>query len=93
MPTDPVFRSDDDFLPIQAADLFAWIVRKKHDNTEYVKFDWLFNEELMHVELSEYAQYYDRPRMESVVNESRKLLREGQFPATVEKMFKHILGK
>jgi len=29
MPLDPVFRTDDEFMPLQAADLFAWLLRKE----------------------------------------------------------------
>lgn len=92
MPVDPIFRSDDEFLPIQAADLYAWVIRKKHDDPSFDRFDWLFNEELMAVELSEYAQYYDRQRMTDVVDDSRRILREGLVPDEVTKAFKRIYG-
>ena len=29
LPVDPTFRKDDDFLPLQAADMYAWLLRKE----------------------------------------------------------------
>jgi hypothetical protein len=43
MPIDPIFRSDDEFLPIQAADMFAWVIRKASDDPTYREFEWLLD--------------------------------------------------
>ena len=93
LPIDPLFRSDDEFLPIQAADLFAWVIRKKHDDPAFDAFDWLFNEELMAVEMSEYVQYYDKERMSDVMADSQRMLREGAVPEDVKKAYENIYGK
>ncbi|ODS00193.1 hypothetical protein AUC68_03570 [Methyloceanibacter methanicus] len=90
LPVDPRFRSDDESLPIQAADLFAWVIRKKHDDPTYDRFDWLFNEELMAVQMSEYVQYYDKQRMSDVTAESHRLAREGAVPTEVIQAYQRI---
>lgn len=43
MPVEPKFETDDEFLPLQAADMFAYCVRKP-SLPEYEDFDWLLNE-------------------------------------------------
>jgi hypothetical protein len=93
LPIDPLFRSDDEFLPIQAADLFAWVIRKKHDDPSFEGFDWLFNEELMSVQMSEYVQYYDKRRMSDVLAESQRIVREGTLPEEVSRAFAKIYGE
>ncbi len=69
MPIDPLFRSDDDFLPIQAADLFAWLLRHGFDNPADRPFPWVLDE-LTNITETEYSQIYDKERMESVIAES-----------------------
>lgn len=79
MPIDPMFKSDDEFLPLQACDLFAWCFRKGSDVgwAGERPFEWLL-EHLGAVTLSGYRQYYDRERLESVLElsaeEGRKIL-------------------
>ena len=90
LPIEPLFRSDDDFLPIQAADLFAWVIRKKHDDSAFDTFDWIFHEELMAVEMSEYVQYYDKLRMLDVTEESQRIAREKAVPEKVMKAVENI---
>jgi hypothetical protein len=43
LPTEPIFRNDIEFRPLQAADLFAWITRK-HYNREGAGWEWLIAE-------------------------------------------------
>ena len=93
LPVDPLFRSDDEFLPIQAADLFAWVIRKKHDDPSFDELDWLFNEELMSVDLSEYAQYYDKERLSEVMAESLRMARQGNLPEEISSAYKSIYGE
>lgn len=72
MPVDPMFKTDDEFLPIQAADLYAWCIRKATDDPAYTKFHWLL-EELRNVSQTDYSQYYDLERMKAVMAESVRL--------------------
>jgi hypothetical protein len=69
LPIDPLFRSDDEFLPIQAADLFAWILRHGFDKPDDRPFPWMLGE-LTNIVETEHSQIYDRERMESVQRES-----------------------
>jgi Protein of unknown function (DUF3800) len=89
LPSEPTFKTDIEQLPIQAADLFAWCIRKSTDSPEYKKFEWLLSE-MTKVKQSEYAQYYDRERMDSVWQESLKLLADKQAPNNLIKLFKKI---
>jgi len=66
LPIEPLFRNDRDFLPLQAADLFAWWCRKKHTDVAFTTFDWLA-ELMSSICVSAYSQYYDRERMISIL--------------------------
>lgn len=61
MPVQPMFKSDDEVMPLQAADLLAWMFRRDVDDEPH-SFGWLgrlFNS--MH--LSEHSQFVDEERM------------------------------
>jgi hypothetical protein len=99
MPVDPVFRTDDEFLPLQAADLFAWCWRKGTDiGPEGERpFEWLLPY-LSNVFLTPHSQYYDRERMQSVLKLSEKAaeeLRAGLNPANAElaRKYRHLWGR
>jgi len=76
MPIDPLFRTDDEFLPLQAADLFAWLLRNGFDNPENRPFPWIVKE-LSNVAETEYSQSCDKERMEAVMHESLRIQGEG----------------
>lgn len=44
LPIEPMFRNDEDALPLQAADMFAWCWRKKADDPDFAEFEWLLGE-------------------------------------------------
>lgn len=92
LPVDTMFKTDDEFLPIQAADLFAWCFRKATDDPEYHSFDWLLDE-MKSVNQTEYSQYYDLERMESVLKESIRLTETGLVPDVLTEKYKEILGQ
>lgn len=79
LPPTPQFGKDDDHLPIQAADLFAWCLRKNTDDPEAKSFEWLL-EELRDVSQSTYCNYYDLDRMSAVRAESTRLITSGEVP-------------
>ena len=61
MPLQPMFQSDDAVMPLQAADLLAWMFRRDVDDEPH-SFGWLgrlFN--AMH--LSDHSQFVDEERM------------------------------
>jgi hypothetical protein len=79
MPGEPQFATDDEYLPLQACDLYAWCFRKGSDiGADGMRpFEWLL-EDLRQVQLSEYRQYYDRERLESVLSLSDEELKRIQ---------------
>ncbi len=54
MPIEPLFRSDRDVLPLQAADLFAWLVRQRNTRGDTFELSWL-DEELSGVKRSRFT--------------------------------------
>jgi len=90
MPISPTFQRDDEFMPLQAADLYAWCIRKGTQQAPNSDFDWLLRE-LTNVKLNQHAQFYDETRMQSVVDMSDKYVREGVPQALLEK-FRDIYG-
>lgn len=80
LPADPLFRKDDECLPIQAADLWAWCLRKDSDEPSAKSFEWLL-EEMPNVSQSHYCNFYDLDRMKSVDEESLRIARAGEIPS------------
>ena len=79
LPIEPLFRNDRDFLPLQAADLFAWWCRKKHTDPAFATFDWVA-ELISSIRVSDYSQYYDRERMISVLRMTQQNIDDGLVP-------------
>jgi hypothetical protein len=86
LPIDPLFRDDKNFLPLQAADLYAWTIRKSTNDPCYEGFHWLLDE-LRDVKTTDYSQYYDAQRMVSVIEQTYRFIEEKAVPeALIEKM-------
>jgi Protein of unknown function (DUF3800) len=83
-PVEPIFRSDDEFLPLQAADLLAWLFRRATTGSAG-EFDWIISE-FTSVRLSTHAQLWDRERMEWTLEESHRLA----AVVTKETLEKHL---
>ena len=62
-PIEPFFRSDTDVLPLQAADLMAWIARNKKTKG-LGKFSWI-SSELNQVKISPMSKTLDAEMIES----------------------------
>ena len=94
LPIDPVFRTDDQLLPLQAADMFAWCRRDATDRQGPGKCEWLLGE-FSNVQETDYSQYYDLERLSSVVEMSRQIGREGKVPPEIVKIYRdtHALMK
>lgn len=89
LPVDPMFRDDREFFPLQAADLFAWCIRDATDIGGDGEFQWLLGE-LKDVALSDYSQYYDRERMNSIVKQVTQIERDGAIPVElIDKFRRH----
>jgi Protein of unknown function (DUF3800) len=91
MPADPMFKTDDEFLPLQAADLFAWCMRNGTDNPSDLSFEWLL-EELRSVDLSEYSHIYDRERILSVDKKSYESIRDGKISRALAEKYRELFG-
>lgn len=76
LPTEPLFRNDRKFVPLQAADLYAWTLRKANNDPSYKDFHWLLDE-LRNVKTTDYSQYYDLERMQSVMDQMDDNIRNG----------------
>jgi hypothetical protein len=92
LPLDPMFGKDDDRLPIQAADLWAWCLRKNTDDPGAKSFEWLL-EEMPNVSQSNYCNYYDLERMSSVLEESARIAQRGQVPSELMSIYEIISSK
>lgn len=75
IPADIIFRKDDDFMPLQACDLFAWWIRHNYDNQEERAFDWLLDE-MKNVKTSDHSCYFDKERIDKLMIATLKIDRE-----------------
>ena len=67
-PDEPKFRSDLDALPLQAADMTAWLRRRwNHDSA--VQFAWM-QHELNGLAPAHHSQYLDGVRLQEIVDQS-----------------------
>lgn len=89
LPADPVFRRDDDELPIQAADLWAWCIRKNTDHPNAKSFEWLLKE-MPNVSMSTYCNYYDLERMSRVNEDSLRMAKSGEISLELIETYKKI---
>ncbi len=89
LPADTIFRKDDDFMPLQAADLFAWCIRYNTDNPNSEAFGWLLSE-MKNVKASEFSCYYDKDRMRNLLNMTYEILEEDDIPKDIHDMYKSI---
>jgi hypothetical protein len=88
LPVDPMFRDDNEFLPLQAADLYAWSIRRATNQPSYSEFHWLL-EHLSSVQATDYSQYYDEERMTSVAMQTIDNLKNG-LPENLLKLGRSI---
>lgn len=89
LPPSPIFKSDTDFLPLQAADIIAWLFRNylSEDDDE---FDWVAGELKEFVSLSRYSTYYAGKRLERYVRSIERAA--AQFPEEMAADFDEVLG-
>lgn len=93
MPVDPLFRTDQEWLPLQAADMMAWCIRNATDNPQQPSsFEWLLGE-MPNLQGTDYSQYYDRERMEDVWAQTVEILKGRNMPAEVAKAYRETFGE
>jgi hypothetical protein len=86
LPVDPIFRSDVEFLPLQACDLIAWCGRKDATDPSNRRFAFL-DDVIRKPYASDYSQFYDLDRLKDVLAMSReeyKKLTSGEYPELLE---------
>jgi hypothetical protein len=72
LPNDLMFRDDKIFVPLQAADVLAWLVRMGYTGVPN-EFEWIVDELSPLIPLSEYSAFYDARRMKRVHRASLKM--------------------
>lgn len=72
LPVEPLFRTDDECLPLQAADLFAWSTRNALSGLPPGPCDFVFDE-FTDVERSSHIQLLDRERMERQIEMAQNI--------------------
>ena len=65
LPVEPMFKSDDDFLPLQAADMLAWLFRRAWSQpvTSAFEYGWIATELQKSIPMSAHAQVVPKERM------------------------------
>jgi hypothetical protein len=91
LPVDPMFKTDNEFLPLQAADMFAWCYRNATDKQDMEPYAWLLRE-MPNVRPTDYSQYYDLERMQSVMDDAQRLLKEGKIKTEIMEIYRETLG-
>lgn len=94
LPVDPIFRDDEEFLPLQAADLYAWCFRKGGDGSsdQLHPFAWLLPE-LTSVSLSKFCQVLDTPRMDNIMEDTNRRLASGAINKDLLARYKKMIGE
>jgi hypothetical protein len=93
MPVDPLFRTDDEFTPLQAADLFAWCIRNGSNNPTDNAFNWLLAE-MRSVSPSSYSGYYDRARLTSTLEGAESEAKQNAaFLRDLAAKYRKLFGK
>lgn len=65
MPPSPLFRDDKVFVPLQAADVLAWLFRTAFSG-ERTEFEWIAEELSPLIPMSKYSTFYTGKRIEDV---------------------------
>jgi hypothetical protein len=72
LPEDIWFRDDCKFLPLQAADLLAWLFRKAF-NGERNEWEWIAEELMPTIPMAEHSSIFTCERMERIIKLSKEI--------------------
>lgn len=65
LPVEPMFKADDEFLPLQAADLLAWFLRRALSKpVGNLEFDWITHKLITTTPMSRHCQWVPKERLE-----------------------------
>jgi hypothetical protein len=72
LPLEPTFQNDQDYVPLQAADMVAWLFRTAASGLR-TDFEWIASELQPVIPMSEYASFFTADRMDDIVALSRRI--------------------
>lgn len=98
MPVSPMFRDDREFLPLQAADILAWLLRctfrdrvpglESEWRRSITGFEWLAEEILPHIPPSDYSTVWGHERIARM----QEMSREQELPPELLAKWREQLG-
>lgn len=87
LPLEPMFKSDEEYLPLQAADVIAWLFRTAFSGERH-EFEWIAEELRPVIPMSSYSSVFDAKRMERI----HEMSLEMTFPPDVIRAGRKQLG-
>lgn len=87
LPPEPMFKSDEEYLPLQAADVIAWLFRTAFSGERH-EFEWIAEELRPVIPMSSYSSVFDAKRMERI----HEMSLEMTFPPDVIRAGRKQLG-
>ena len=89
LPVEPIFKSDEEFLPLQAADMLAWLFRRgwAEPDRPDPEFGWIVDQIQKTIPLSAHSQIVPEERMALWVS----LSKEQQFSENVVRLMQKAL--
>lgn len=75
LPPNPIFKSDLEFVPLQAADVLAWLFRNAYSGIRN-EFEWIAEELSAVIPMSYYATLYDAERMKNVIQLTEEIVKK-----------------
>ncbi len=86
-PTEPLFRDDKEFVPLQAADMMAWLFRRDYEHKSQ-KFAWIVSE-LKDTQTSHCSDFVGKEKMAELVKMSYEFDKR-ITPQHVKRWHKHL---
>ena len=87
LPLALMFKDDQEFVPLQASDVIAWLFRMAHSG-ERNEFEWIAEELSPAIPMSKYSSVFDADRMDRIHIKSLNI----QFPRELVKKWRDSLG-
>jgi hypothetical protein len=93
LPPDPLFKDDKEYVPLQAADMVAWLFRTAFSGIR-TEFEWIASELHPVIPISEYSTIFTGSRMDGIVELSQRIPIPTELMARWKRRmnFNHSLG-
>jgi hypothetical protein len=88
LPPQPMFRDDQDFRPLQAADVIAWLFRMSASGRRN-EFEWIADRLAPVIPMSGYSGHFDEERLDIIAAMARKY-RKHATPGRLESYMKQM---